>query len=145
MSGLVYTLGRILVPLVFVVSGYRHFMSIAGFTKQLSDRSVPIPMQLEAWTGMPRYEVVAYAGAAVEVLCGIMVLIGFKTRFAAVVLILYTIATIVLENDLSGLDAALQALNQPQLLSNLSIMGGLLIIASVGSGGASFDERSRAA
>jgi len=87
MSRVVYALGRVLVSLVFVVAGYRHFMSIGGFAKQLSDRNVPVPMQIEGWTGLPRYEFVAYAGAAIEVLCGVMILIGFKTRFAAAVLI----------------------------------------------------------
>jgi putative oxidoreductase len=145
MSRLIYTLGRIFVPLTFVVSGYRHFMSIGALAKLFADKNVPVPMQLETWTGMPRYEVLAYAGAAIEVLCGIMVLIGFKTRFAAVVLILYLIATTAIGHDFWNMEGAAQVANEAQALQNLSIMGALLMIAGVGAGKVSFDGRSRAA
>jgi putative oxidoreductase len=144
MSSFLYALGRILVPVVFIVSGYRHFMSIGGLARQFADKHVPLPMQLEAWTGLPRYEVLAYAGAAIEVLCGIMVLMGFKTRFAAGVLILYTIATIVVGHDFWTMEGAVQLANQTEALENLSIIGALLMIVGVGSGSLSFDGRSRA-
>jgi putative oxidoreductase len=94
---------------------------------------------------MPRYEVLAYAGAAIEVLCGIMVLIGFKTRFAAVVLILYVIALTVIGHDFWTMEGAVQVANDAQALENLSIIGALLLIVGVGSGSLSFDGRSRAA
>lgn len=145
MSRLIYALGRVLVPLVFIVSGYRHFLNIGGLAKLLADKNVPTPMQLEAWTGMPRYEVLAYAGAAIEFLCGIMVLIGFKARFAAVVLVLYTIATIAIAHDFWNMEGAALVSNLVEALKNLSIMGALLMIAGVGAGSVAFDERSRSA
>jgi putative oxidoreductase len=145
MSRLVFALGRILVPVIFVISGYRKFMSIGGIAKTLADKNLPVPMQVEAWTGMPRYEVLGYAVATIEVLCGIMVLIGFKTRFAAVILFLFTLGTIYVQHDFWNMEGAAQAANQVQALKNLSIMGALLMIAGAGSGGLSFDGRSRAA
>src|SRR5512144_2152320 len=99
MSGVVYAIGRIFVPILFIVAGYRKFMSIGGVAKTLADKHVPAPMQLETWTGMPRYEVLGYAAATIEVLCGIMILIGFKARFAAVVLCLFTRGTICISHD----------------------------------------------
>ena len=99
MSGVIYAIGRIFVPIIFIVSGYRKFMSIGGVAKTLADKHVPVPMQIETWTGLPRYEVLGYAAATIEVLCGVMVLIGFKTRFAAVVLFLFTLGTIFISHD----------------------------------------------
>ena len=145
MSALIYALGRICVPLVFIVSGYRKFMSIGGIAKTLADKNVPAPMQLEAWTGMPRYEVLGYAAATIEVLCGIMILIGFKARFAAVVLFLFTIGTVVVSHDFWNMEGAAQIANQTQALKNLAIMGALLMIAAAGSGSLSLDGRPRSA
>ena len=70
MSGVIYAIGRIFVPIVFIVSGYRKFMSIGGVAKTLADKHVPAPMQLETWTGLPRYEVLGYAAATIEVADG---------------------------------------------------------------------------
>lgn len=145
MSRIVFALGRMLVPVVFIVSGYKKFLSVAGVAKVLADKNIPVPMQIEAWTGMPRYDVLGYAAAAIEVLCGIMVLIGFKTRFAAVVLFLFTLGTIYVQHDFWNMEGAAQAANQVQALKNLAIMGALLMIAGTGSGSISFDGRSRVA
>jgi putative oxidoreductase len=144
MSGLVFVLGRVLVPLVFIVAGYQKFMNIAGIARLLAAKDFPAPVQIETWTGLPRYDVVGYAVAALEVLCGIMVLIGFKARFAALVLALFTVATIVLGHDFWTMEGAARAVNFTQALKNLSIMGGLLMIVMAGSGPWSFDGRSRA-
>ena len=143
MSGVIYAIGRIFVPIIFIVAGYRKFMSIGGVAKTLADKHVPAPMQLETWTGMPRYEVLGYAAATIEVLCGIMILIGFKARFAAVVLCLFTLGTIFISHDFWNMEGAAFAANQTQALKNLSIMGALLLIVAAGSGSFSLDGRPR--
>lgn len=143
MSGIIYAIGRIFVPILFIVSGYRKFMNVNGVAKGLADKQVPVPVQIEAWTGIPRYEVLGYAAATIEVLCGIMILIGFKTRFAAVVLLLFTAGTIFISHDFWNMEGAAQVANQTQALKNLSIMGALLMLAAAGSGSLSFDGRPR--
>jgi putative oxidoreductase len=116
-------------------------MNVNGIAKALADKHLPVPMQVEAWTGMPRYEVLGYAAASIEVLGGIMILIGFKTRFAAAVLFLFTIATVVVSHDFWNMDGAAQLANQTQALKNLSIMGALLMIVAAGPGRLSFDTK----
>ena len=143
MSGLIFALGRICVPILFIVAGYRKFMSVGGIAKTLADKKVPAPVQLEAWTGMPRYEVLGYAVATIEVLCGVMILIGFKARFAAIVLFLFTIGTVLISHDFWNMEGAAAAANLTQALKNLSIMGALLLIAAIGSGSLSLDGRPR--
>jgi putative oxidoreductase len=144
MAGMTYALGRVLVSLLFVVSGYQKFMAIAGVAKMLASRNVPVPIQLESWTGLPRYEVVGYAVALIEVLGGIMVLMGFKARFAACLLFLLAFGTLFVTFDLLTLEGVMRAAVQTQALMHLSVMGALLLIAAAGAGPWSFDGRSRA-
>jgi putative oxidoreductase len=143
MAGMTYALGRVLLSIFFVVSGYQTFLTIATVAKMFAARNVPVPVQIETWTGLPRYEALGYAMAMIEILAGVMVLIGFKARWAAVLLFLVMIATLFVAYDLLSLDGALRAAAQPQALMHLSIMGALLLIAAAGAGPWSFDGRSR--
>jgi putative oxidoreductase len=143
MAGMTYALGRILVSILFVVSGYQKFMGIAAVAKSLAARNVPVPIQLESWTGLPRYEVVGYAMALIEVLGGIMLLIGFKARFAACLLFVLALATLFMTFDLLSPEGAMRAAVNTQALMHLSVMGALLLVAAAGAGPWSFDGRSR--
>jgi len=71
----------------------------------------------------------------------LMVLIGLKARWAALVLIVFTACTIIFVHhfwDMQG-DALIQ--NRADALKNLSIMGGLLLIVAVGAGPSAADDR----
>lgn len=143
MAGMTYALGRVLVSILFVVSGYQKFMGIAGIAKMLAARSIPVPIQIETWTGLPRYEVVGYTMALIEVLGGIMLLIGFKARFAACLLFLLALGMLFVSFDLLTVEGAMRAAVQTQALMHLSVIGALLLIAAAGAGPWSFDGRSR--
>lgn len=82
-----------------------------------------------AASGMP-YPVIAYYGALlVELLGAVALLTGFKMRWAALMLIGYSIvATLFFHNELGDPKQILQA------LKNLAIIGGLLALTSVGPG-----------
>jgi putative oxidoreductase len=101
-----------------------------------------VPVQFETWTSLPRYEVVGYAIALVEVLGGVMVLIGFQARFAACLLFLFAFGMLFVTFDLLTLDGLMRAV-QRQALMHLSVMGALMLIAAAGAGPWSFDGRSR--
>ena len=140
-----YTLGRILLPLLFVVAGIQNLMNISELAKKLAANGVPIPDEIGpylAYVGnIPKYEALGYLIAAVEVICGLMVLIGLKARWGALGLIVFTACTIIFVHhfwDMQG-DALIQ--NRADALKNLSIMGGLLLIVAVGAGPSSVDDR----
>ena len=64
-----------------------------------------------------------------EVICGLMILIGLKARWAALVLIVFTAGTIFFVHHFWDMDAATHSpSNMIEALKNLSIMGGLLLI-----------------
>ena len=59
----------------------------------LADNNVPIPDEIVPYLGgIPKYEALGYLMAAVEVICGLMVLVGLKARWAALVLVVFTAA-----------------------------------------------------
>jgi putative oxidoreductase len=137
-----YTLGRILLSLVFIVEGIRKIMNVEGIAKMLADHNVPVPDQIVPYLGgMPKFQAAGYLVAAVEVICGLMILVGLKARWAAIVLIVFMACTIFYVHhfwDMSG-DAFFN--NMTEALKNLSIVGGLLLIAAIGSGPGAMDRR----
>jgi putative oxidoreductase len=137
-----YTLGRLLIPLVFLVEGIRKLVNVDGIAKMLADNNVPIPDQIVPYLGgMPNYQAAGYLVAAIEVLCALMIMAGLAARWAALVLFVFTAATIVFVHhfwDMSGADFYG---NMTQALKNLSIMGAMLLIVAVGAGPNAMDRR----
>jgi putative oxidoreductase len=137
-----YTLGRILIPLVFIVAGIQKLMSIGEVAKMLATNNVPIPDEIVPYLGgIPKYEFLAYLIAAVEIICGLLVLIGLKARWAALVLAVFTACTIIFVHHFWDMEGAALIQNRTEALKNLSIMGGLLLIVAIGSGPSSLDRR----
>jgi putative oxidoreductase len=139
-----YTLGRIFIPIVFIVEAIQNFMAVGEFAKRLAASQLPIPDEvanLLVYVGNPpKYEALAYLIIAVEIICGLMVLIGLKARWAALVLAVFTACTIIFVYPFweGGAD---QIANRTEALHNLSILGGLLLIVAVGAGPSSVDDR----
>jgi putative oxidoreductase len=137
-----YLLGRILVPLVFLVEGIRKLMNVEGITKMLADNNVPIPDQVIPYLGgMPKYQAAGYLIAAVEVLGALMIMAGLAARWAALVLVVFTAATIFFVHHFWDMTGDAYFSNMTDALKNLSIMGGLLLVAAVGPGPNSIDRR----
>jgi putative oxidoreductase len=80
-----------------------------------------------------------YLIAAIELLGGLAILLGFQARLAAVGLILWTIVATYLGHAYALTEITTQGANQVNFLKNLAIMGGLLLLASGGPGTASLD------
>ena len=137
-----YVLGRILLPLIFLVAGIQKLMKISDIANQLAANKIPIPDEIVPYLGStPKYEALGYLIAAVEIICGLMVLIGLKARWAALVLIVFTACTIVFVHHFWDMSGDAYNTNLADALKNLSIMGGLLLIVAVGSGPSAVDQR----
>jgi len=142
MSRLIFALGRILLPAVFIVAGWNKLLDIKGVIAQLEPKNLPIPFETDQYIGMPKLEALAYLVAAVELFGGVMILIGWKARWAALVLFVFSGLTIYYFHDFWTMEGADRLLNQTMALKNLSIMGGLLMVMAIGSGPVALD-RSR--
>ena len=117
MRSYVPLLGRILLGLIFVMSG---LTKITGFEAT---------QQQMAAQGMPLTAVFLVGAIVVEVLGGLSVILGLWARGGAAALILFLIpATLIFHTDFS------QQTQVIMFLKNLSIMGGLLLVTAFGSG-----------
>jgi len=136
----IYALGRIAVPIVFIVFGVIQFMNIGNYIAN------PAVVQVSTLTGgVLSPTVIAYLVAAIDLVGGLLVLIGFMTRWAAVVLFVFVGLTIFFVHHFWDMEGAARALNQAHALKNLAIMGALLMLAAMGPGRWSVDNRNSAA
>ena len=139
-SSILYVFGRILMPWVFIVAAIGKFMNVAGVAGS---------------AGMVRFEsmiggsvpptVVGYIVSAIEIVGGVLVLLGFKTRCGAWLLFVFTALTIFFAHNFWDMEGAARAANQTQALKNLAIMSACLLIAAMGSGPYSVDSRNSTA
>lgn len=115
-------LGRVLISLIFIVSGLQKIGSYAGTQAYMDTMGVP---------GMLLALVIA-----VEVIGGVAVMLGWHTRLAAFLLAGFTL--------LSGLLFHADFGDQMQtilFMKNLAIAGGFLMIVALGAGPYSIDSR----
>lgn len=121
--------GRALLALIFIVSGFGKITGFAGTAGFMASK------------GMPMSEVLLVGAIAVEFLGGLMLLVGWKARWAALAIFLFIIpATLVFHNPagLTGQEAQNQMIN---IMKNLSIMGGMLMVFAFGPGAWSLDRK----
>ncbi len=114
-------LGRILLGMIFVESGFGKLLDFDGTAGYMAAK------------GMPMVPLLLVGAIAVEIGGGLSLLLGVKARLGALALFLFLIPTTLIFHKFWGLEAAESALQQIQFLKNLSIMGGLLVVVSIGA------------
>jgi putative oxidoreductase len=119
-------LGRLLIALIFVMSGLSKIAAPANTIAYIQSAGAP-------------FAPAAYAIAViVEVIGGLALLIGFQTRAAATVLAVFTLATAILfHNNMADQNQMIH------LLKNIAITGGLLQVIAFGAGAFSLDNRRK--
>jgi putative oxidoreductase len=119
-------LGRLLIAVLFVPAG---FQKLTGF-----DGSVAYVVQ----HGLPLPSVAIVLAILIELGCGILVLIGYQTRWAAAAMAIFSVAAaIFFHNDFNDMDMRIH------FMKNIAIAGGLLQLVYFGAGPISIDNRNR--
>jgi putative oxidoreductase len=126
-------LARVLLALMFVLAGLSKFGNLAGTAGYIASKGLPLPMLLAA------------AAGALEVVGGVALAVGFHARWAALALALFTIVITPIFHNFWALPAGQAMVNQLLFMKNVSVVGGLLFVFSLGAGAASFDARRAAA
>lgn len=130
--------GRVLFAILFVVSGVLHLFNVAE-TSAVIAAKVAIPAgaadyaaQLEGASGMPVAQLLAIAAGAVELIGGLAIALNLGTRFfAGLLILLMAAATFYFHDFWNGAWPDSKA-EMFQALKNLSLIGGLLMIAGIG-------------
>ncbi|MBB4613506.1 DoxX family protein [Novosphingobium taihuense] len=123
-SDLLAVTGRVLLAAIFVLSGVSKLADPAGTIAYISSAGLPAPS-------------VAYGIAViVELVGGLLLIAGFRTRIVASAIALFSLAAAV------GFHANLADQNQfIHFFKNVALAGGLLQVAAFGSGRFGFDRR----
>jgi putative oxidoreductase len=129
-------IGRVLLSAVFIVFGYLQFTNIGNYIAN------PAVVKAAATSGILSPTVIAYLVAAIDLFGGLLILVGYQTRWAAVVLIAFIVLTFIFAHNFWTMEGAARAANQAHFYKNLGLIGGLLLLIAAGPGRYSLDQRS---
>ncbi|MGO4447494.1 DoxX family protein [Phyllobacterium sp. TAF24] len=122
-NAIVTLISRILLTLLFIPAGFGKLSDIAGTAGYFAAKGLPLPTVTAVIVGL------------VELVGGLAVLFGFKTRYAAVLLGLFTLGAAYV-----GHWAPFEG---TQFFKNLAIAGGFFVLAQHGAGSLSVDAKLR--
>jgi len=132
-----FTLGRIALIAGFIVSGAYKLTDIAGTAAQIQSKLIIPPalndmtVQIEAMVGMTIWQILAILAALVQVAGGVLIAFNVLTRATAVVLLIYTAVGTFLIHDFWNMPAGADRMKSMfDALTNLSIIGAFLMLAS---------------
>ena len=103
--------GRILLGLIFVLSGFQKLMGFSGV-----------------------------AAGIIELGAGLLLVVGWKARWAAFLLFLFIIPVSLVYHNFWTMEGAQAAMNKIQFMKNVSIMGGMLVVTAFGPARYSVDK-----
>ena len=125
-------IGRIAIAWLFVPAGWGKLgAGFAGTVGYIGSK------------GLPFATVLAGIALAIELLAGLAVLVGFKTRWAAALLALFTLGAAVFFHNYWGVPADQQMMQKINFDKNIAIFGGLMFLVAWGAGALSVDGDKR--
>lgn len=114
--------GRILIAIIFLVSGIGKIGGFAGTAGYMASK------------GLPMAEVLLVITIIIEIGAAALLILGFKARLGATLLFLWMIPVTFIFHNFWAMPAVEQQLQTIMFMKNLAIMGGLLFIMAHGSG-----------
>jgi len=121
--------GRILLGLIFVLSGFAKIAGFDGTAGYIASKGLPLPQLLAALT------------IVVELGGGLALMAGLYTRQAVVALAGFSLLTAIVFHNFWAAPQAEQLMQQINFMKNLAIAGGMLVVAAFGPGRLSLDAR----
>lgn len=122
-------LARVLLVLLFVIFGWDKLIDFSGTTKYMASLGLPFP------------PLAAVVVVVAEFFFGVAILLGFQTRWIALLLAVYTLGTALIGHHYWTMADGERMANMINFYKNLSIIGGLLLLCVTGAGRYSIDRR----
>jgi putative oxidoreductase len=128
---IVALVGRLVMSWIFLSSGFTKLADVAAFSGVLAKRGVPAPSFM------------GWLGAIVEFGGGLLILLGLKTRLAAILLILFVIVATLISHRYWEFTGEVFGAQRTNFWKNVTIIGGFLFMFLAGAGRYSVDGFTR--
>jgi putative oxidoreductase len=125
-------IGRILIVALFLPAGLSKLAGFEGTLAYFASLGISAPI------------FALVATIVIEIVGGIALLVGYKTRPIAIILAIFTLAAAVTGHAFWAAPADAAFIAQLLFFKNIAVMGGLLVLASAGAGSFSIDGRKEA-
>ena len=124
--------GRILLASLFVLSGYNKIVGFDGTVGYIASGGLPMPA------------VVAVLTILLELVGGLLLVVGWLTRPVALAIAAFTLLAAFMFHAYWSVSDAARMGQYLSFWKNMSIAGGMLVLAAFGPGTISLDARRRA-
>src|SRR5271163_3284409 len=118
---------RLFLAMLFLIFGWRKLRDFSGTTSQMVRDGLPTPV------------LAAAVAIFMELPVAFAVAVGAFTRLSAILFVLYTLGTSLIEHRYWTVKGADQVDSMESFYKNLSIMGGFLLLYITGAGKYSID------
>ena len=118
---------RILIGWIFVMYGWGKVMNVPAFIKS-------------SLGGVPFSNVIGYIAAPLELVGGVLILLGLATRYAAIAILLFTVAATLVGHRYWEFTGAQFRGQRVHFWKNISMLGGLVLLFVAGAGRWSVDR-----
>ena len=122
-------IGRIFLAVIFLVSGFGKIGGFEGLIGAIASKGLPMPQAF------------AVATVVIELGAGLMLVFGWKARWAALLLAVFTAIVTFFFHNFWAVPEAQKMMEQITFLKNLALIGGLLLVMAFGPGRLSVDKR----
>lgn len=124
-------IGRVLLAWLFIPAGWAKIAGFTGVAGYIASKGVPFP------------ELCAAIAIAAELGLGILLLVGWQARWAALGLAIFVAVITPIFHNYWAMPEAQVMMQKQAFNKNLGVVGGLLAIAAFGAGAFSLDGRRR--
>ena len=132
-QGIPLLVARLLIALMFIGAGISKFTGLDGAAGYIGSVGLPAPQLL------------AVAAGALELIAGVLLVIGWQARWAALALAGFTLVASFIFHAYWNLPSAEQMMPMLLFTKNMASIGGLLFVFAFGPGRISLDARRAAA
>lgn len=122
-------LARVFLMVLFLIFGWMKLTNFSATAAHMAETGVPAPM------------LATVIAIAMEFFAGIAIVLGFYVRPLAAIYVIYTLATGFLGHHYWDMSGPAYMANLTNFYKNVSIAGGLLLLAVTGAGKYSLDRR----
>lgn len=123
--------GRVLLAWLFIPAGWSKIAGFTGVAGYIASKGVPFP------------EVCAALAIVAELGLGLLLLVGWQARWAALGLAIFVAVITPIFHNYWAMPEAQVMMQKQAFNKNLGVVGGLLVVAAFGAGAFSLDGRKR--